>query len=299
MKKLSSELLKNYFIILALFFMALVGINLTLRQHLASESMDKVKQVQKFLLDELIEVEHQNIEEFYMNAVLESPKENDLFINIGFESKEFKEKNSPSFSRKDSSEEIIKVGDFYILNTKMKLLNDNTIDVQIMKGFKSEEKFLNEVYKISIIGFILVFILSYFIQRYFYMNITGQFEKLKEATSKVNFGNFKVTVQEGSFFQEFSNIFKAYEEMLKRLDKQVQLQVEFVQNASHELRTPISIISGYSKLIDRWGMEDKEVLKEALKAIKDETRNMSSLIEKLLFLAKKRPLEAGKKHLLY
>ncbi len=274
--------------------MALVGINLALRQYLVTQSTDKVKQVQKFLLDELIEEEHQNIEDFYMNAVLESPKEDDLFINIGFASEEFKEKNSPSFSKKESQEKLVKIGDFYVLNTKMKLLNDETIDVQILKGFKSEEKFLKEVYKVSIIGFIFVFILSYFIQRYFYLIITGQFEKLKEATSKVNLGNFKVTFQEGSFFQEFSNVFKAYEEMLKRLDKQVQLQVEFVQNASHELRTPISVISGYNKLIDRWGMEDREVLKEALKAIKDETQNINSLIEKLLFLAKKDHLKLEK-----
>ena len=294
MKKLSSELLKSYFIILALFFMALVGINLALRHHLAIESMSKVKQVQKFLLDELIEEEHQNIEDFYENAVLESPKEEDLFINIRFASKEFKEKKSPSFDKKESPGKLVKIGDFYVLNTKMKLLNGEAIDVQIIKGFKVEEKFLNEVCKISVIGFIFVFILSYFIQRYFYLNITGQFEKIKEATAKVNLGDFKVAFQKESFFEEFSTVFKAYEEMLKRLDKQVQLQVEFVQNASHELRTPISVISGYNKLIDRWGMEDREVLKEALKAIKDETQNINSLIEKLLFLAKKDHLKLEK-----
>jgi len=39
-------------------------------------------------------------------------------------------------------------------------------------------------------------------------------------------------------------------------------------------------------LLDRWGKEDKEVLEESIIAIKDETKNMTNLLEKLLFLAR-------------
>ncbi|WP_337998926.1 histidine kinase dimerization/phospho-acceptor domain-containing protein [Desulforamulus reducens] len=60
----------------------------------------------------------------------------------------------------------------------------------------------------------------------------------------------------------------------------------FVSDASHELRTPISVIQGYANLLDRWGKDDPSVLEESLDSIKTEAANMKDLIEKLLFLAR-------------
>jgi two-component system, OmpR family, sensor histidine kinase ArlS len=62
--------------------------------------------------------------------------------------------------------------------------------------------------------------------------------------------------------------------------------IQFVSDASHELRTPIAVIQGYANLLDRWGKDDKEALEKSIHAIKLETGNMTNLVEKLLFLAK-------------
>ena len=59
-----------------------------------------------------------------------------------------------------------------------------------------------------------------------------------------------------------------------------------MNSASHELKTPIFIIGGYVNLIKRWGASNKSILMEALDSIEDETKNMSTLVTKLLFLAK-------------
>ena len=63
-------------------------------------------------------------------------------------------------------------------------------------------------------------------------------------------------------------------------------QIDFVNNASHELKTPIFIINGYINLIKRWGHENQEITQEAIDSIEEETKNMSTLVSKLLFLAK-------------
>ena len=85
---------------------------------------------------------------------------------------------------------------------------------------------------------------------------------------------------------EFATVISSYEDMLKRLKQQTDVQIDFVNSASHELKTPIFIISGYIGLVKRWGFDNKEILKEALDSIEDETKNMSALVSKLLFLAK-------------
>lgn len=74
--------------------------------------------------------------------------------------------------------------------------------------------------------------------------------------------------------------------MLKRLKDQTQNQIDFVNNASHELKTPIFVISGYVNMIKRWGLSNKELVEESLEAISEETKNMTNLVNKLLFLAK-------------
>jgi len=85
---------------------------------------------------------------------------------------------------------------------------------------------------------------------------------------------------------ELKSLAFAINDMLNRIDQSYQSQVRFVSDASHELRTPISVIQGYINLLDRWGKEDEKTLQESIDAIKSETEDMKDLVEKLLFLAR-------------
>lgn len=85
---------------------------------------------------------------------------------------------------------------------------------------------------------------------------------------------------------ELKNLAKAINGMLDRINESYRSQVRFVSDASHELRTPISVIQGYVNLLDRWGKNDEKTLQESIDAIKDEAANMKELIEQLLFLAR-------------
>lgn len=86
--------------------------------------------------------------------------------------------------------------------------------------------------------------------------------------------------------EELKELAKAINHMLDRINSSYKAQIRFVSDASHELRTPISVIQGYVNLLDRWGKDDPKVMEEAINAIKSESENMKDLIEKLLFLAR-------------
>jgi len=85
---------------------------------------------------------------------------------------------------------------------------------------------------------------------------------------------------------ELKELASAINGMLNRINSSYKAQVRFVSDASHELRTPISVIQGYVNLLDRWGKDDPEVMQESINAIKAEAENMKELIEQLLFLAR-------------
>lgn len=85
---------------------------------------------------------------------------------------------------------------------------------------------------------------------------------------------------------ELKDLAYTFNNMMDKIEESIELQNRFVSDASHELRTPISVIKGYTDMLDRWGKDNPEVLEESILAIKNETDQMKSMIEKLLFLAR-------------
>ena len=78
----------------------------------------------------------------------------------------------------------------------------------------------------------------------------------------------------------------AVNNLIVRMHRSYRQQVRFVDDASHELRTPIAVIQGYADMLDRWGKTDEQVLEESIRAIRTETEHMKTLVEQLLFLAR-------------
>ncbi len=85
---------------------------------------------------------------------------------------------------------------------------------------------------------------------------------------------------------ELAELEDAINGLLERMRETYRQQSRFVSDASHELRTPISVLQGYVNMLARWGKEDEKVLEESIDAIKSETEHMKKLVEQLLFLAR-------------
>ena len=85
---------------------------------------------------------------------------------------------------------------------------------------------------------------------------------------------------------EIGDLLAIYHSMLDELKESFNRQQQFVQDASHELRTPIQAIEGHLSLINRWGKNDPNVLEESIQTSLEEVRKMKKLMEELLLLAR-------------
>ncbi len=111
-----------------------------------------------------------------------------------------------------------------------------------------------------------------------------RFHKLEEAIESYSPMSEGKGISTGD--NELASLESAVNKLVERIRASYKQQARFVSDASHELRTPISVIRGYADMLDRWGKDDEKVLKESIDAIRSETASMQRLVEQLLFLAR-------------
>ncbi|MGD9569027.1 MAG: sensor histidine kinase [Sedimentibacter sp.] len=116
--------------------------------------------------------------------------------------------------------------------------------------------------------------------------LIGPIKNMTEITKTITVNNINTRLDIKGTQDELKELSETFNEMMDRIEEGYKTQQQFVSDASHELRTPVSVIKGYVNMLDRWGKNDRAVLEESITAIKNETENMQDLIEKLLFIAR-------------
>ena len=91
-----------------------------------------------------------------------------------------------------------------------------------------------------------------------------KFHSLEDAISKISPTSSEERIHIGD--SEFKGLEDAINKLLDRMRDSYRQQARFVSDASHELRTPISVIQGYANMLDRWGKDDESVLEESIAA---------------------------------
>ncbi|SFF79778.1 Signal transduction histidine kinase [Halobacillus alkaliphilus] len=85
---------------------------------------------------------------------------------------------------------------------------------------------------------------------------------------------------------ELYQMTETFNQMMNQLEANYEKQESFVSNASHELKTPLTVIESYSSLLKRRGKEDEDLFNESIEAIHSETQRMRKLTQQMLLLAK-------------
>ena len=162
----------------------------------------------------------------------------------------------------------------------------HTYELHFFKTITAEKQFFTMLQRIllatNVLGFIIALLAGYFISN----RILKPIRLMTQTARQIEVERMDKRIPTRPVRDELTELAKTFNHMLNRLQAGVARQQQFVSDASHELRTPVTVILGYADMLSRWGKDDPETLNEGLAAIKTEAEGMQQLIEKLLFLAR-------------
>ena len=295
MKKISKELLKTYYWVIALFAIFSIFIIVNFSVYLWKENQNDIKVIEEFVEYQMSELENREdldylSKEWILKKILDkSPKIRDVYLEIFYNGKKY---TKPPYLP-DKEHNFL---DYYSVTKFYQIKGFDEIEVKITRRNVRDRLLILNAFTSFVFFLLFCLYVIIRIQKRFFDKFKNSLDNLKIFTQDYNLDS-EIRIHSEENFIEFSILQKSFKNMLIRLKEQSQLQIDFVNNASHELKTPIFVIKGYIDMLNDWGKNDKEVLDEGLIVLKKEIQNMQELTEKLLFLAKSKNLIAEKNNI--
>ena len=132
-----------------------------------------------------------------------------------------------------------------------------------------------------VISLLVGVLVTAFLSRLFF----GPIKKLRMAMAKVAKGDFTIQLKTKSNSLEIQEIYSGFNLMTEELRSMEVLQTDFVSNVSHEFKTPLGAIEGYSTLLqdgDNLTPQQREYVEKIIWS----TQRLSSLTGSILLLSK-------------
>jgi len=142
-------------------------------------------------------------------------------------------------------------------------------------------------------AFVAVMALAIVAVSLFSSKLARPLEELREKTKSV--GRDQVEALTPSSVVEIADLQDSFLSMCQRVDEAMASQSRFVADASHELKTPLTAISGMLELLQNRPEMEPDDRKQALTVAKKEADRMESLIADLLLLSRAQAKRSGAK----
>lgn len=124
--------------------------------------------------------------------------------------------------------------------------------------------------------------------------------KLRDYSKVIGKGEFQVKVdiksndEIGELAEQFvkmkDRIYSQIQEIKERHEKLKEIESyrkQFFDNVTHELKTPLTIISGYAQMIEESNFSDKELIIKGIKYIQKESRRLHEMLLNLLSISRR------------
>jgi len=140
---------------------------------------------------------------------------------------------------------------------------------------------------------VTVLLLSFIVSAWLSMRQSRPISEMAEATRRFADGNFDIRMRGYDDPVEIAELANSFNNMADSLQETERQRREFIANVSHELKTPMTTIAGYTDgILD--GTIPPEQEKQYLRIISDESRRLSRLVRRMLDISRLQSRELRK-----
>lgn len=157
-------------------------------------------------------------------------------------------------------------------------------ELGLLSDINAEGNLFSIILLILAISVVIGFLITFFLGRIPLKPINELINKMNRLAS----GDFKARLKFGSAlsaYPAFEEISTAFNKMAEELEKTEMLRSDFINNFSHEFKTPIVSISGFAKLLNKGNLTEEEK-KEYYSLIEQESLRLSTMATNVLNLTK-------------
>jgi signal transduction histidine kinase len=120
-------------------------------------------------------------------------------------------------------------------------------------------------------------------------SISGPLRRITQASQQMARGEYDVHIPiRGE--DEVGRLSEAFNNMAQQVSRSQRMMKDLLANVSHELKTPLTSIQGFSQAMLDGAAADEEASKESARIINEEANRMRALVEDLLLLSQ---IESG------
>ncbi|MGM0920199.1 MAG: ATP-binding protein [Bacillota bacterium] len=194
---------------------------------------------------------------------------------------------TPEFRSSESSE-VVKAEGLSFAKAAVPVIwsDGRVVQLEVTENLENVNENMDVLKIVLAIASLLVLLPSFFAGRMLSKMILKPINSLigtmEEIEKKETFKKLEVS---GNSKDELHQMTNTFNKMIDLLQTNFEKQQQFISDASHELKTPLTVIESYAKLLKRWGTTKPEVMEESIEAIYSEAVRMKEMTAQLLQLA--------------
>lgn len=276
-------------------------VNQTMRIELDHSLTKQAESIYKFVKESKV-----NLSEFEPDSIYSTPDE--LVYDIIFEALAFNPNNT--FVQVSIRDKIIfrtanlgkisfnthkSENDINLINYFEPALSDypiraayfNKDDYKIIVAFPLEliSKTLDNLADLYVIIAPLFLILSFVGGAFLSFKALARIDKIIKRTDEIDTFNLDTFLEGEQYDDEYGRLVKTMNRMLRRIKHSIEYMNQFTISASHELKTPLTILRGELELALKSPKSRQEYL-EIIQSSYEETLRLINIVERLFFITK-------------
>lgn len=150
---------------------------------------------------------------------------------------------------------------------------------QLYRAFRQTEWSIALILLIAVVAVALVsFALA--------AQITSPINQLAQAMRQIGSEGLHRRLRWKGRHDEVGRLAQSFDDLLARLEEAFARERQFISDASHELKTPLTSINANAQMLARWGDKDAQIRQESLHTIIAESASLADMVNGMLTLAK-------------